>query len=150
MATPSHANITGARDIIIIMKNPRLIFAVVSTFIEECLMMVAVLWGLPKIDIRISPWVLPPVMILWLTYSVYTFKKGTKAINAGHIVGLPDMIGTRGKTIDALSPSGWVRIRGELWSATSVTGEIQPGIDIEVVGQERLKLEVHERDIFDE
>ena len=136
----------GGRDILNIMNNPRLIFAVVSTIIEECLIAVAVLWGLPQINVDIPVWVMVLVMILWLAYSVYTFRKGTKALNVGHIIGLPNMVGTRGKTVGTLDPSGWVRIRGELWSALSVNGEIQSEKEIEVVGQLRLKLEVRERE----
>jgi membrane-bound serine protease (ClpP class) len=56
------------------------------------------------------------------------------------------MIGTKGRVTSALNPEGWVRIRGELWSAKSLSGEIQPGQDVIVTGQQRLKLEVKEND----
>lgn len=126
------------------MNRPRLIFAIVSTIIEEIAIAAAGIWGLPQIGVEFPLWATLLIMIVWLSYSVYTFKKGTKALKVGHIIGLPNMIGTKGRVTSALNPEGWVRIRGELWSAKSLSGEIQPGRDVIVTGQKRLKLEVKE------
>ena len=123
-------------------NRPRLIIAIISTILEETAIAAVVLWGLPQINVHISLWIMIVVMTAWLGYSVYTFKKGTRALKIGNIIGLPNMIGTRGRVVTALDPEGWVRIRGELWSARSVSGELQPGSAIVVTGQERLKLEV--------
>ncbi len=124
------------------MNRPRLIFAIVSTIIEEIAIVAVGIWGLPQIDVNIPLWGILLIMVAWLAYSVYTFKKGTKALKIRHIIGLPNMIGTRGIVTSALDPEGWVRIRGELWSAVSLSGEISPGTQIVVTGQKRLKLEV--------
>jgi membrane-bound serine protease (ClpP class) len=126
------------------MNRPRLIFAIVSTIIEEAALAAAGIWGLPQIGINIPLWGISLLMIVWLLYSIYTFKKGTKALKIGHIIGLPNMIGTKGRVTSVLNPEGWVRIRGELWSAKSLSGEIKPGRDVIVTGQKRLKLEVKE------
>ncbi|MBN2076935.1 MAG: NfeD family protein [Dehalococcoidales bacterium] len=128
------------------MNRPRLIFAIVSTIIEEIAIAAAGIWGLPQIGVEFPLWGIILIMITWLSYSVYTFKKGTKALKIGHILGMPNMIGTKGRVTSALNPEGWVRIRGELWSAKSLSGEIQPGQDVIVTGQKRLKLEVKESD----
>ncbi|MBN2238775.1 MAG: NfeD family protein [Dehalococcoidales bacterium] len=125
-------------------NKPRLIFAIVSTIIELILIVIAVVWGLPQLDVNIPIWVMILVMIAWLTYSVYTYRKGTKALTTGHIIGMQNMVGTKGKVVSILNPDGWVRIHGELWSATSVSGEIKPGNDVIVTGQNRLKLEVRD------
>lgn len=131
------------------MNRPRLIFAIVSTIIEEIAIVAAGIWGLPQIGVDFPLWATILVMISWLSYSVYTFKKGTKALKIGHILGMPNMVGTKGRVTSALNPEGWVRIRGELWSAKSLSGEIQQGQDIIVIGQKRLKLEVKETDPVD-
>jgi membrane-bound ClpP family serine protease len=124
------------------MNRPRLFFAVISTIIEEVLLVVIVVWGLPQMGINIPVWIAAPLGAVWLYYSIYTYRKGTKALNAGNLIGLPDMVGTRGRTVGILNPDGWVRIRGELWSATSVSGCVNPDTDVIVTGQKRLKLEV--------
>jgi membrane-bound ClpP family serine protease len=124
------------------MKRTRLIIAIVSTIFELLVMLAVVLWGLPQLDVYVPVWALIPVMIIWVVYSVYTYRKGSKVLYQKSPTGLPDMIGTRGKTVGHLDPEGWVKIRGELWSASSVSGAIKPDTDIIVTGQYRLKLTV--------
>jgi membrane-bound serine protease (ClpP class) len=131
------------------MNRPRLIFAIVSTIIEVVAIAAAAIWGLPRIGVNIPVWVIAPIIVAWVAYSVYTYRKGTRALKIGHIIGMPNMIGTTGTVSTALNPEGWVKIRGELWSATSVSGEMRPGDKIIVTGQKRLKLEVKSR-IVDE
>ncbi len=128
------------------MNRPRLIFAIVSTILEEIAIAAVAIWGLPQIGVKFPLWATLLIMIVWLLYSVYTFKKGTKALKIGHILGMPNMIGTKGRVTSSLNPEGWVKIRGELWAAKSLSGEIQPGQDVIVIGQKRLKLEVKESD----
>ncbi len=122
----------------------RLILAISSTILEEGAIVVIVLWGLPRLDIQVPLWGLAIIMIAWATYSVLTFRLGTRALMREHVVGLPDMIGTKGKVVNSLAPEGLIRIRGELWIAKSAGGEIKKGRDVTVVGQERLKLVAHE------
>ena len=126
------------------MNRPRLIFAIVSTIIEEIAIAAGGIWGLPQIGVEFPLWGIILIMIIWLSYSVYTFKKGTKALKIGHILGMPNMIGTKGRVTSTLNPEGWVKIRGELWSAKSPSGEIKQGRDIIVTDQKRLKLVVKE------
>ena len=57
-------------------------------------------------------------------------------------VGLPSMIGTNGKVVSPLAPEGLVRIKSELWVATSAKGDIDKDDDVEVVGEDGLKLVV--------
>jgi len=58
------------------------------------------------------------------------------------VVGLPTMIGSKGKVASPLAPEGQVRIKGELWGATSDEGNIDTGEWITVVGEDGLKLVV--------
>jgi membrane-bound ClpP family serine protease len=124
----------------------RLIFAIVSTLLEEAAIVVIVLWGLPRVGIRIPLWGLIIIMVAWIAYSIITFRLGTRALIKKQIPGLSNMIGTRGEVVSPLTPEGLVRIKGELWVARSATGEIKPGGEVIVVGQEKLKLVVRESD----
>jgi len=56
------------------------------------------------------------------------------------VIGLQTMIGSRGKVARPLAPEGMVRIKGELWGATSEEGEIDIGEEVIVVGEDGLKL----------
>ncbi len=127
----------------------RLIFTVVSTILEEAALVVIVLWGLPRIGIQIPLWGLIVLMVAWGAYSIFTYRLGSRALRRKQVVGLPDMVGTKGEVVSPLAPEGMVRIKGELWVAKSASGEMKPGEEVIVVGQERLKLVVRESDTTD-
>ncbi|MFC2012059.1 NfeD family protein [Chloroflexota bacterium] len=127
----------------------RLIFAIVSTTLEEVAIVVVARWGLPRININIPVWGLVLIMVAWAAYAVFTFRIGSRALVRRRVNGLTDMIGSMGKVVSTLNPEGLVKIKGELWVAKSTTGEMQPGDEVTVVGQERLKLTVQENDISD-
>ncbi|MGH9068750.1 MAG: NfeD family protein, partial [Acidimicrobiales bacterium] len=44
--------------------------------------------------------------------------------------------------VTALSPSGTVRVRGDTWSAVSISGAVPAGSPVHVAGMEGLRLEV--------
>jgi membrane-bound serine protease (ClpP class) len=54
------------------------------------------------------------------------------------------MVGSQGKVVSPLDPQGVVRIKGELWKATSAAGRIDTGEEVTVVRQEGLKLIVRQ------
>ncbi len=122
----------------------RLIFAIFSTLLEEIAIVVIVLWGLPQIGIQISLWGLIALMVVWGAYTVFTYQLGSRALRMKQMVGLPDMVGSKGVVVSPLAPEGLVRIRGELWIAKSASGEMKPGEEVIVVSQESLKLVVRE------
>ena len=121
----------------------RLILAIISTILEETAIVVIVLWGLPKIGFQIPLWGLIVLMVAWFAYSVTTYRLGSRALRRKQVVGLPDMVGSKGKVVSPLAPEGLVRIKGELWVAKSASGEMEPGGEVMVVEQDRLKLIVH-------
>jgi membrane-bound ClpP family serine protease len=118
----------------------RLILAIVSTILEEAAIVVLVLWGLPQLDIHIPLAGLIAVMVAWGAFAVITYRMGSRALKKKPVVGLPTMIGSRGKVVSPLAPEGFIRIKGELWEATSTGGNIDSGEEVTVVGQDGLKL----------
>jgi membrane-bound ClpP family serine protease len=128
----------------------RLVLAIVSTILEEVAIAVIVLWALPKADIDFPLWGLIIIMVAWAAYAIFTFRLGTLALKREQLVGLPNMIGTRGDVVSPLTPEGLVRIRGELWVAKAEKGEMKPGNEVTVVGQNRLKLVVRDSSNMDD
>lgn len=122
----------------------RLIFAIISTLLEEAAIVAVVRWALPEIGVRIPLPFLIIIMTAWLAYSIFTYRMGSRALKRKHVLGLPHMVGSKGEVVAALSPEGLVRIRGELWAAKSVSGNLQPGGEVIVVEQDGLKLVVRE------
>ena len=128
----------------------RLILGIISTILEEAAIVAIVRWGLPQIDVHIPLPGLIALMVVWLAYSVFTYRMGTRALMKKQLVGLPDMIDSKGKVVSPLAPEGLVRIRGELWVAKSASGEMKSDGEVIVVGQDGLKLVVRERSTADD
>ncbi|HEY92410.1 MAG TPA: hypothetical protein G4O17_01510 [Dehalococcoidia bacterium] len=117
----------------------RLILAIVSTILEESAIAVIVLVGLPHLDIHIPLWGLIALMVAWGTYSITTYRMGSRALRKKPEIVLP-LISSKGKVVSPLTPGGIIRIKGELWQATSIGGNIDNGEEVTVVGQDGLKL----------
>ena len=124
--------------------NGRLIIAVVSTMLDELLVIVLLVWGLPKLGIKLPVAVLVLIGVLWTCFAVLMYVAGSKILRRKPISGLTDMVGFKGVVATALVPQGLVKIKGELWTARSVTGNIEQGSHIEVDGQEGLTLIVRQ------
>jgi len=122
------------------MMTGRLIIAIVTTLIEEAALAVVVLWLLPKVDVHLPLFVLVIIMLAWAAYAITTYRLGSRALKRKPVVGLPDMVGSRGKTVSDLAPEGTVMIKGELWESRAEGRRINAGVKVTVVGQEGLKL----------
>jgi len=122
------------------MFTARLIIAIVSTALEEVAIVVVWRWLLPEFEIELPFSVLIGVMVAWAIFSVSLFIFTTRTIRRQTLVGLPTMVGSKGRVASPLAPDGLVRIKSELWGAISPEGNIDKGEDIAVVGEDGLKL----------
>jgi membrane-bound ClpP family serine protease len=120
----------------------RLVLAILSTLMEEAALAVIVLLGLPHLDIHVPLAGLIALMVAWCAYSVITYRMGSRALKRKSVIGLPGMVGSRGKVVSPLDPEGTIRIKGELWEATSTGEMINADEKVTVVGQSGLKLVV--------
>ena len=120
--------------------NIRLILAIFSTLLEEAALVAIVLWGLPQLGIHIPLGVLIALMVAWGAFSVFTYRLGSRALRREPVIGLLPMLGSRGKVVSPLALDGLVKIKGELWQATSAGERIDAGKEIIVVDQDGLKL----------
>jgi len=128
----------------------RLIMAIINSVLEQTALVVIVLWGLPKMGVEMPLWgsivLLVVLMKVWGIWSIILYRKGSQALKMKPVVGLSSMVGSRGEVVRSLTPEGLVKIRGELWVAEAESGEVNPGSEIVVVGQDRLKLVVRQSD----
>ena len=127
----------------------RLVFAIISTLLEEAALVVVALWGLPQIGIEIPLPGLIVLMVLWGGFSVFIYRMGSRALRRKPVVGLPVTVGTRGKAVRRLAPDGIARIKGELWEAESAHGNIEAGEEVIVIGHDGLKLIVKQKSAGD-
>ena len=122
----------------------RLIIAIISTTLEEAAIAIVVLFGLPQMGITIPLAGLVALMAGWLTWSVIIYRIGSRALRRKPYDILPHMAGCKGKVVSSLTPEGLVKIKGELWMATSAGGVLSLGEKIVVVEQDGLKLVVRQ------
>ena len=118
----------------------RLILAIVGTLLEEVALAAVVLWGLPLLGIHLPLGVLIALMAALVAYAVITYRLGSRALKKKPVVGLTDMVGSKGRVVSRLAPEGLVRIKGELWESKSAGRRINTGEEVTVVGQEGLRL----------
>lgn len=118
----------------------RLAFAIVTTLLEELLIIALVLVGLPAIGVHVPVSVLYALIAGWLAISVIIYRLGTIALQKKIAAGLPSLDGCDGVAMTPLAPEGMVRVNGETWTARSAAGMIKRGEAIEVVGQDEMKL----------
>ena len=122
--------------------NVRLVLAVFSTLLEEILLVGAVFWGLPHLGIQLPLAGIIALMVALGVYAVFSYRIVSRSLRKKPVVGLPTMIGSKGKVASPLDPEGLVRIKGELWGSTSAEGNVGKGEEVEVVGEDGLKLMV--------
>jgi membrane-bound ClpP family serine protease len=127
----------------------RFVIAVISSIVEESLIAVIVMWLLPKIGVNMPMPGLVALMVGWACLSIFTYRKGSHALRRKPMVSLPDMVGSQGMVVSRLAPEGFVKIRGELWSARALDGELEINSRVIVVGQDRLKLDVRASEPMD-
>ena len=124
----------------------RLILAIVSTLLEEAALVAIILVGLPELGIKAPLWLLIVVMVAWAAVAVIFYRMGSRALMRQPVVGLPAMVGSKGRVVSPLEPEGIIRIGGELWRAKSVGGKIDVGDEVIVEGHDRIKLIVAKSD----
>jgi len=79
-------------------------------------------------------------MVAWAVFGTWLFIFTTRTLQKQPLVGLPSLVGARGKAIGKLAPDGMVKVKGELWGAISTGGNIEAGEDIVVISEDGLKL----------
>ncbi len=124
----------------------RLVLAVFSTGLEETAIWAVWCFVLPDFGIEWPSQLLIVVMVAWAGFGVWLFILTTRTLRRHGQVGLPSMVGSRGRVASALDPEGMVKIRGELWGAVSGGGNIAAGEEVLVVGEDGLKLYVRKID----
>jgi len=120
----------------------RLALAILATLAEEIAIVLIVLLVLPRFGFHMP---LPGLIGLVAGVSVYaviSYRQASRALMKEPVAGFTTMVGSRGKVVSPLAPNGLIKIRNELWEATSAGRRINAGEEVIVVGQAGLKLVV--------
>ena len=113
------------------------IYSLVMSLLQEAALVAVVLWLLPEFGVNIPLWGLILMIVAMGTYGYVGYRIGKSALEKKPVLS-PD-IGSRGQVTSTISPKGYVRIRGELWQASS-SSVIDTDEEIIVIGIERMTL----------
>jgi membrane protein implicated in regulation of membrane protease activity len=126
--------------------NTRLILALITSLIDEVIIVAAILWGLPHWGIHIPWWGITLICLAFAAYAYLTFRIGSRILRKKPVSGFTDMIGMSGKALHDLNPRGMVRVNSEIWEARTAGERIPIGTDIIVVAQDGMKLMVRAKE----
>ncbi|MBI3789182.1 MAG: nodulation protein NfeD [Ignavibacteriales bacterium] len=79
-----------------------------------------------------------------LVFFVFIIGLGLKAQRLKPTTGIEGLVGEIGEALTALSPTGKVKVHGEIWNASSGSAKIGKGEEIRVVGVQNLTLRVEQ------
>jgi len=92
--------------------------------------------------VHIPAWLVWVIFALWITKDVILFPFVWRAYDQDPSRSLNTLIGKQGIAMDRLSPSGYVKVHGELWQAEVIGGSptIERGERVKVQGIRGLTL----------
>jgi membrane-bound ClpP family serine protease len=122
------------------MSNARLIIAIVTSLLDEGIIIAFIIFGLPRLGVYIPLYGTILIGVAFLIYAVGFYTIGSRILKKKPIPGFSEMIGTEGRAVNRLDPHGLVKIESELWDAKAETGKIDTGTEVVVVDQYGLKL----------
>jgi len=96
----------------------------------------------PLEPVSLSWSVIIPSVLCTALFFLFAIGMGIRAQRKKPTTGVEGIVGEIGETVVLLSPSGQVRVHGELWAATSAGEPIPPGQQVIVERVEGLRLTV--------
>lgn len=107
-----------------------IVYSIVTGLLEEAALAAVVLWLLPLLGVNIPVWGLILLMGAYGVKEGITYRIGAKALQRKPVGSLEGMVGCCGKASTLLAPDGYVRVKGELWRASSTGPNIEDGDEI--------------------
>ncbi len=117
------------------------IYAITGTILESVLLLIVLLIILPLFNIILEWWAVVAIVVIELAISAFTYIMGRRALSKRLIYGLDSMIGCVGTVSTSLNPTGYIKIRGELWRAVC-NENLEAGTEVIVTEMEGMKLTV--------
>ncbi len=118
---------------------------VAISFLDDVAILALIFLGLWFFDIKIT-WSIILIVGLVIVFFVLIMHKAViPSLRLKKVTGSEGMIGMTGEVTEPCCPKGTVKVHNEYWKAISVEGDITINEEIEVVGIDRLVLEVRRK-----
>lgn len=89
-----------------------------------------------------EPWGIALIVVLIVGFLALVIWRGILVHRQRISAGREDLIGKTAMVRNALQPQGTVFIQGELWTAVSEEGSVEPGEKVVITGVDNLVLRV--------
>ncbi len=119
---------------------------VLIALLDDVAVLVLVFVVLWFFDVEIS---LPVMIVIGFVFGTFVFivhRAIVPSLRRKKVTGVEGMIGLVGEVMQALTPKGVIKIKGEYWQARSVEGEIDVGEEVVILKIKGLNLEVKQKD----
>ena len=110
--------------------------------LDDVIAIVLVLGALWVFKVKIPLWAAIVVALLLGSIVFIIHKLVIPSFHARQVTGPEGMLGYVGEVMEPLTPKGTVKVEGEYWKARSVDGDVAAGESVEILGLDKLTLEV--------
>lgn len=115
---------------------------VAVSFLDDVAILALIFLGLWFFDVQIT-WTVILIVALVMVFFVFIMHKAViPSLRRKRVTGAEGMVGMTGEVTEPCCPKGTIKIHNEYWKAVSIEGDIAVNEEIEVVGIDRLVLEV--------
>jgi len=91
-------------------------------------------------SLAVSPWLIGAVAVFTGSFFLFVVHAVVRSHRRRAVTGKEGLVGAVGEAKTRLEPQGYVYVQGELWSAISENGFIEPGTKVRVIGMQDLTL----------
>ena len=121
------------------------LYSIISTLIEEVIIIAFILWILPLFDVHIPVWGTIIILVVFTGFSYLMYRVGHPTISYQYASAPENIIGSIGVVENDVDPEGYVKVQGELWRAVVDEGKLIKGDEVIVTGIDGLKLTVRRK-----
>ena len=115
---------------------------VTTLLLDEVIAIALVLGALWLFKVEFPLWAAVVVALLLGGIVFITYKLVILSFHARQVTGPEGMLGYVGEVMEPLTPKGTIKADGEYWKARSVDGDVAGGESVEILGLDKLTLEV--------
>jgi len=95
--------------------------------------------------LMIDLWLVIVIIIIIIALLAFVIQRGVKAHREQVTTGREELVGKTATVEVALDPKGTILYKGELWTAISETGRVEPGEEVTINRVDSLKLYVNKK-----
>jgi len=90
--------------------------------------------------VKISRSIIFSATIVSALFFLFVVGLGIKAQRRKVVTGIEGLVGEIGEVMETLSPTGIIKVQGEIWNAESLVGTIDKGEKVRIREMKNLKL----------